>query len=1542
MILSSTGLPIGIVSAIANNNSLTLTGNAINQIIDNSYETIVSQNYFSPVIKTLGGNISVNGILTVNNLNLLADGGFTITSGKSGVLDINNGGYLEIGTAGIATAFPTSFKTYNLSSNSTVIYNSNLAQSIASQPVYGNLLVNSGIAITKTAAAAVVVAGNLTIGSNVTFADGGFGITVNGNLNNSGSSSSSGTGSIILSGGSSIHSIAGTGPYTNLTCNDENGAQMLTSININGAFTINNGIFYINNPLPEGSGNSSGNTLTLGGTSSIPTTSIATGLGGTINSILIAGTGTSGNLGTIGFATGTQNLESLQINKTNSGTVTLTSNLTLNSPLPEGSGNSAMGLNIISGLLVLGNNNLILGPGTTYSFTPTVSNMVVADQGSGKIMKTFPMSTNTSFTYPVGNMSGTAFYSPVLINNFNPAGANRTIGVNVTMATHPDMNNPNPQTNYLNRYWTLSDDGGTGGTSTGYTYGNGQPGLQFTYDTNPTDVTGTLSASNDQINRWDGSEWFQTGSPASGFTGSVAMAPGNYTNLNAALVDGTSFPSTNDYTVRNVAQQPYTWMVTTGKGDWNTPTNWKPNRYSPDVSDILKFNQGGSSTAINVPNQTIQEIIVDNSGGNGNTNITLQPSASNNTLTINGSETTGANIFNIASGSSMTVNNNGSNTLALTIIAGIGTTETVAGTLTDNSTTFTPAGTLYISGTYVHGFDGGTIPTATWTNQGTVTNWGTLNITGIISTNPGGFNQNFGYVIWNNPSQVVTSASGSLGGNITINGDLTVKAGTLNFNSGNNSYTVSMVGNNSTNSATAGNVINNSVINSAGGLLAMNGTNGAQSISGSGLWTTPIANSLNALTINNTSGVNLNCSFAVQTTLNLVAGPLTGSGTLTLGNGTTSSLTTTVTNGTIPLTGSTPLKIGTNFTNVIYQLTYNASAAPYTTGGELPGMLTLSQSPVGGNMFLNNPEGVTLGASGTIYSLYVYNNIGLLNLNGKTLQLVGNGANGYTIYNYTSIANTSGINAGTGSNTGTLSFIGNTLQSIWTGNQAFNNVNTAPNIIVSNTSINNGARLNNYQSSATWYVNNVTINSGSYFGITNYNFNLFITGNITNNGVIYVDGGLSNSMISLTGTNQQTISGNGNWALINTNAGSGTFTGLTIANTYWNGSTPAVFLNQNMGIQNTLNLTSGILGGSGTLTLGNGTSSTLTTNTLNGTWPVSGNNVLAGAYNLANMTYYLNYNTSSFAGTYYTGGELPAAGSVPPAYGNMNINTANAGGVTLGSNGTVYALQINNTAGSILHMNGFTLNLVGNGANNGGYSLFNAGNSANTTGLDASVAGSTLNFTGSTTQYIYYGNQVFEGVPTYLNIDVSNINSASCIVINGSSNTLSNLYIYNLNINNGASFGCLNNGITLNVEGNLTNNGTIYAQGGELNSGGPITLDMVGTTLQTISGTGTFAQTNYNAGSARFPALTINNTSGLNPGVMLNQSFALQNALTLTDGVLGGTGTLTESQGLQGNTFTMTRVMGAMTIANAFNLANTTFVANYGIGSSVPNITTGT
>lgn len=95
----------------------------------------------------------------------------------------------------------------------------------------------------------------------------------------------------------------------------------------------------------------------------------------------------------------------------------------------------------------------------------------------------------------------------------------------------------------------------------------------------------------------------------------------------------------------------YTWTPTTGTHDWTVPANWTPNRVTPTNLDVLVFDQGGSSTAFNVPTETISQMLVGT-----NTSIALRPATgSTKQITINGD--TGDDLY-VESGSTLAFDGN--------------------------------------------------------------------------------------------------------------------------------------------------------------------------------------------------------------------------------------------------------------------------------------------------------------------------------------------------------------------------------------------------------------------------------------------------------------------------------------------------------------------------------------------------------------------------------------------------------------------------------------------------------------------------------------------------------------------------------------------------------------------------------------------------------------------------------------------------------------------------------------------------------------------
>jgi hypothetical protein len=136
------------------------------------------------------------------------------------------------------------------------------------------------------------------------------------------------------------------------------------------------------------------------------------------------------------------------------------------------------------------------------------------------------------------------------------------------------------------------------------------------------------------------------------------------------------------------------------------------------------------------------------------------------------------------------------------------------------------------------------------------------------------------------------------------------------------------------------------------------------------------------------------------------------------------------------------------------------------------------------------------------------------------------------------------------------------------------------------------------------------------------------------------------------------------------------------------------------------------------------------------------------------------------------------------------------------------------------------------------------------------------------------------------------------------------------------------NGNTLSATGDITNDGTINGD-----SIGSI-LSFVGGSQQTVSGTGGYT-------NSRIRGLTVNNTSGSNPAVNLNQSFAVTTALNLTTGSLGGIGTLTLGDSAGSTVLTTSRSGGSLANTPTFNLSSVTYNVTYLAPSPASSITTG-
>jgi hypothetical protein len=174
-------------------------------------------------------------------------------------------------------------------------------------------------------------------------------------------------------------------------------------------------------------------------------------------------------------------------------------------------------LTLTAGLLNVGTHTLLLGSSAGIAGTPSASNMIVGTLGSGKVKKLLAAVVPHSFTFPVGDNSGTAEYSPVTYTLNSGTFTVDTIVVLVSNAKHA---NNSVSSDYINRYWTLSNSGVVNPNYTAI----------FTYV--PADVAGTESNLSGAL--WNGSSWVNLGTvntSAHTFTASNQTVFGDYSAM---------------------------------------------------------------------------------------------------------------------------------------------------------------------------------------------------------------------------------------------------------------------------------------------------------------------------------------------------------------------------------------------------------------------------------------------------------------------------------------------------------------------------------------------------------------------------------------------------------------------------------------------------------------------------------------------------------------------------------------------------------------------------------------------------------------------------------------------------------------------------------------------------------------------------------------------------------------------------------------------------------------------------------------------------
>jgi hypothetical protein len=697
----------------------------------------------------------------------------------------------------------------------------------------------------------------------------------------------------------------------------QNATNTTQNVVVTNLLSLNNGAYQI--------GGLSGNlnALTLNGLAIAGT---PTNLASSTFSNLIFGGAQPG----INIPSSIVNLNALTCGNTNTQGVSLNSNLDLHQSTA-----GVLTLNANSRLF-LGTNNLTIAS-NAYTATPSgtfsATSMVVAD-GTGQLRKNFGTSGFAAFTFPIGDNSGGAGnnpgfdYAPMAIT-FTANSLDRIIGVNVTDAEHPSNAGVS---DYASRFWSVTDSEVGNGT---YSY---LP-LSLTYSTVATsDVNGSTATY--KVNRWNGANWSQYNTSVSAPTvTSTALC-----NQSTGTLGG------NEFAIRYNATSVYEWLAVSGSASWADPNSWNPTRFSPQPTDILLFNQGGTSTVTNIPTEVVAQILFSN-----NTTATFVPTTTN-ILSINGPTLT--NNIVIATGSELTLSNGLTLTYASTSnqrgdISGVLNLNTgsalnttaasftiftinATGVINNFGTTFTTSPSTFVfsaSSNYNHNSSGGAVPTSTWNSASNT------NINSASSATLGGMTQTFGNFILNTGGAVTTT----LGSSVTnVVSNFVIQSGTL----ADNGYSVNV----------AGNFINNGV-HSGTGRIILTGGPAAHNISGTGTYRN--------LELNDVLGSNLFNSIAID-------------GTLTLTNGSFSIGTNTLTlNGAINYTAGN--FTGSNASNLVLSSNGVATSLPLVNAGL--NNLSLTRTTPATTTFTND---ISLSGNLTIASLNT------LADGGKTITVNGN------------------------------------------------------------------------------------------------------------------------------------------------------------------------------------------------------------------------------------------------------------------------------------------------------------------------------------------------------------------------------------------------------------------------------------------------------------------------------------------------------------------------------------------------------------------------
>jgi hypothetical protein len=492
----------------------------------NSYTGSTTANQGILRIAAFGGTIPNGSALIVNStldLNGYSEtvgslaGIGTVTSNAGATMTLTAGGdntsttfsgVIQNGSSTGVSLSKTGSGALNLSGNNsysgaTSLLGGTLNMNSASAIGTSALTIFSGTTIGNTSASAITLSTNNTVNLNGDFSFGGTqdlnlgtgttslssarGVTVNSNTLTLGGTINTGfslfkSGAGTLSFGSNpvtLNSLTiSSGPLTSTS-----GVLSITgSLSNSGAFNHNSGTVHYNGGAVQTVTALSYNNLALSGAGQKNAGGAITVDGNLTNSSIfdlganalsVTGTidNTGGNIRYTGVANGIA---------VNTGTVTYYgasqtvgagtyNDLVINQSAGQASLGGAVTINGVltmnNGILNLNGFDLTFGTAASISIAaPSATKMILVASGN-KVIKTY--GANGSFTFPIGENTGVAEYSPITVNVTAGSGFPANLDVTVFDLKHP---NNSSTTNFLTRYWEVTSNitGGVATVSTNY------------------------------------------------------------------------------------------------------------------------------------------------------------------------------------------------------------------------------------------------------------------------------------------------------------------------------------------------------------------------------------------------------------------------------------------------------------------------------------------------------------------------------------------------------------------------------------------------------------------------------------------------------------------------------------------------------------------------------------------------------------------------------------------------------------------------------------------------------------------------------------------------------------------------------------------------------------------------------------------------------------------------------------------------------------------------------------------------------------------